>query len=176
MATKKSSTRTALKEHPLIAKLTEAQEHVVELRGYVGPAKGGVIRLYRSFEMTSFVDIPEEAVVHAEEDRDVTDGRVRVLVSDSAPVTRVWSHRKTLTAADLRGFSAFCHGANYGAGISAAEAEEIAEQMNEYMKEQADIIKMQLESKNKLIEAVLRMMQQLFAAHLKLQEASASRG
>ncbi len=62
------------------------------------------------------------------------------------------------------------------AGLSAEAVEAGAEQANELMKEEADVIQMIMESKNEAIGAVLRMMQQTSAAQLKLGQATASRG
>lgn len=62
------------------------------------------------------------------------------------------------------------------AQLSAKKQEELADRMNEFMKELSDIIQMMLEAKNKGMEAVARMLQQNFAASLKLQAAAASRG
>jgi HPt (histidine-containing phosphotransfer) domain-containing protein len=60
--------------------------------------------------------------------------------------------------------------------VGTASQESKAEEMNDLMREQADIIQLILESKNKGLEAVVRMLQQNFAAASKLQAAAASRG
>ena len=62
------------------------------------------------------------------------------------------------------------------AQLEARRSEMNADQTNEYMREEIDIVQMILEAKNQAVEQVLRMLQQIFAAQLRLQQATASKG
>lgn len=77
-----------LKVNPTIARLVEeANKHeIVALRGFIGPSGTDVVRLYSSFGMTSYVEVPKEAVKHAEESQ---DGRTEVYVPASTMVRGV---------------------------------------------------------------------------------------
>lgn len=59
--------------------------------------------------------------------------------------------------------------------LSATQWEQLAEMANEYSREEAEILRLILESLNRVLEAV-NAMQQRFASQLKLIAASAPRG
>lgn len=84
----------ALKVHPTIAKLAKVAESdsIVQLEGFIGPSKTNIVRLYPDFTMTTYVEIREKDVVHAEEVADAQDNRVRIWVFASAMVTETSVH------------------------------------------------------------------------------------
>lgn len=86
--------KDTLRVNPIIAKLAKVAESdsVVVLEGSIGPSKTNIVRLYPDFTMVTYVDIPKEDIVHAEEVADAKDGRVRLWVLASAKVTETSVH------------------------------------------------------------------------------------
>ena len=82
-----------LEVHPLIAAQEQSGEATIEFRGFVGTGDGDVLRLYADLGMSSYVDIPKEAVVYVEKDQSVETGKVRAFVSPDNKVTEVYQHR-----------------------------------------------------------------------------------
>lgn len=90
--------------HSTLQKLYEAVgEHgvTVALEGYVGPAPSGKVRLYGSMRLGPCVEIPEDAIVHFEEDE--ASGRTTIYVHTEAPLTVMTV--ATTSAAQLRDLS-----------------------------------------------------------------------
>lgn len=90
--------------HSTLQKLYEAAgEHgaTVALEGYVGPAPSGKVRLYGSMRLGSCVELPEDAIVHFEEDE--ASGRTTIYVHTEAPLTVMTV--ATISAAQLRDLS-----------------------------------------------------------------------
>jgi hypothetical protein len=77
---KKATTR-----HPVIAALEERQEDAVQFVGYSGTGTEGTIRLYPNLNVSSFVEIPGDAII-SREDVPESTGMVRVLVTPTAEV------------------------------------------------------------------------------------------
>lgn len=73
--------------HPVILALEGSGQRAVELRGYLGKASRGHIRLYRDLDMNSYTDISKDGVVHLE--NEACGGRVRVWVLDTTAVSEV---------------------------------------------------------------------------------------
>jgi hypothetical protein len=88
------------KAHPVAAKLAKAAKDgaIVALEGYVGESEPPVIRLHRALGVPDYTDIPEDAVLHVEDDIDTT-GRARIWVKGSAQV-QVFSTRRADAQAD----------------------------------------------------------------------------
>lgn len=101
-----SSDERGIRVHPLVAKLiegVEGDESVVELQGFIGPAREGddSITLYTTLELTERVLVPREAIIHVEEpepDRG-NEEPTRVYVRASAEL-RVISCSDTTIRAD----------------------------------------------------------------------------
>ena len=60
--------------------------------------------------------------------------------------------------------------------VGAGWAREVPKLMASSIQDTTDIMHLLMDSKNQAVEAVLRMMQQMFSAQLRLQEATAQRG
>lgn len=71
---------------PLVAALARHSENggIAKLRGFVGPAGRNVVRLYEELDMTSFVEFPRDAVLHAQK---AAEGRVEIFLAESTDVT-----------------------------------------------------------------------------------------
>jgi hypothetical protein len=82
------------KVHPVVAKLVKAAKEgaVVPLEGYVGETAQSVIRLHPAVGVADYTDVPEDAVLHVEEDIDA-HGRARVWVKGSAMLQEVRARR-----------------------------------------------------------------------------------
>jgi hypothetical protein len=101
-----SSDGWGIRVHPLVAKLlegVEGGESVVELQGFIGPARDGddSVTLYTTLELTERVLVPRDAIVHVEEpepDRG-NEEPTRVYVRASAEL-RVISCSDTTIRAD----------------------------------------------------------------------------
>lgn len=90
------------KAHPVIEKLVKAagDDSVAQLEGYIGPSKGDTVRLYLTLELTSYVDIPRDALLHVEELSE-GEGRVRTHVLGSREIQLVARRSVSLPAARL---------------------------------------------------------------------------
>lgn len=89
------------KVHPTLQKLYEAvgeRGSAVTLEGYVGPAPSGRVRLYGSLQLGSCVEIPDQAILHYEENE--SSGRTTLYVDSSADLTVMTV--SSITAAQLR--------------------------------------------------------------------------
>ncbi|MDH3282570.1 MAG: hypothetical protein OEQ18_15785 [Gammaproteobacteria bacterium] len=79
--------------HPLIAAQERSGEATIEFRGFVGTGGDDVLRLYGDLGMSSYVDIPKDAVVYLEKDPSAETGKVRAFVSPDKKITEVWQNR-----------------------------------------------------------------------------------
>ena len=86
------------KVHPVIAKFEETGERAVEIRGYVGSSRDGIICLYTDLSMTTYREIPEDKIIHSEEISDQGSGMVRLFVMAGTYVQAVRSIRITVEA------------------------------------------------------------------------------
>jgi hypothetical protein len=95
------------KVNPLVAKLldTAKDETVVQLEGYVGPSETSILRLYRSLDLSEYMDVPEVGILHFEELSEGGDGRVRVWVRGSAKIQFVSVNSAVMEAAQLKAAS-----------------------------------------------------------------------
>ena len=82
-----------LEVHPLITAQEQSGEATIEFRGFVGTGDDSVLRLYADLGMSSYVDIPREAVVYVEKDQSAEIGKVRAFVSPDKKVTEVYQQR-----------------------------------------------------------------------------------
>jgi hypothetical protein len=81
-----------LPRHPVIVALEDRKVRAVPFRGYLGSGGEGVLRLYTSLDLSTYVDIPQEAVVHVQPS-DTEEGYVSVVVEATATVTIVRQQR-----------------------------------------------------------------------------------
>lgn len=81
--------------HPLIKAQEAKGEPTVEFRGFIGTGDKETLRLYAELSMSSYVDIPEEGLVHVEQDPSER-GKIRVFVRADQRVREV--NRRTVTA------------------------------------------------------------------------------
>jgi hypothetical protein len=93
--------------HPLVAKFIEAvegDEGVVELRGFIGPAKEGDdrVRLYTTLELTECLLVPRDAIVHVSEPEpeQANDQPTSIYVKGSTEL-RLISRQVTTIRADV---------------------------------------------------------------------------
>lgn len=86
----------------IVSKLVERGDSAAIIRGFIGPAEEGVCRVYRSLDLTSYVEFPESAVIDAIEDSDSKDGRMRIIVGSSTQLEITNIHTTTVTASDLQ--------------------------------------------------------------------------
>jgi hypothetical protein len=84
-----------LEVHPLIKALDAKGEFAIEFRGFLGTGDEKTLRLYADLGMTSYVDIPKEGIIHAEQDS-AERGRVHAFVRADQKVLEV--HRQSVTA------------------------------------------------------------------------------
>jgi hypothetical protein len=99
------SGESEIRVHPLVAKLIEASEGdegVVELRGYIGPAREGddPVPLYTTLELTERILVPRDAIIHVEEpERDPRNEEpTRVYVKGSAELRLISCSVTTIRA------------------------------------------------------------------------------
>ncbi len=72
------------KVHRLIAALEKSDEGSVELRGYLGTSDESVVRLYRTVDTSSYVEIPKEDILYLEGPEGGELGEVRAFVKSSS--------------------------------------------------------------------------------------------
>lgn len=91
-----------LEVNPLVAKLLESAEGepITSLEGYIGPSEEAKIRLYTDLQLNEYIDLPEEAVLHAEEP-DQAEGRVRLWLRADARVQIISTRTTSAQAARL---------------------------------------------------------------------------
>jgi len=72
-------------------KLVEALERVgpgtdgiVEIKGYVASSSGETVRVYTDLSLTTFIDIPKEAILHSIQDGDPAATPLRLFVRGSS--------------------------------------------------------------------------------------------
>jgi hypothetical protein len=92
------------KVNPLVAKFLDIakDETVVQIEGYVGPSETSMLRLYRSLDLSEYMDVPEAGILHFKELSEGSDGLVRVWVRGSAKVRFVSVNRVVMEAAQLK--------------------------------------------------------------------------
>jgi hypothetical protein len=95
------------KVNPLVAKLLDIAkgDTIVQLEGYVGPSETSKLRLYRSLDLTEYIDVPEASILHIKELSKASDGPVRVWVRGSAKVQFVSVNSVVMEAGQLRAVS-----------------------------------------------------------------------
>jgi hypothetical protein len=81
--------------HPLVKALESKGEVAVEFRGFVGAGDEKTLRLYADLGMSAYVDIPRDAIIHAEPDS-TERGKARAFVRADQKVVEV--HRYPVTA------------------------------------------------------------------------------
>ena len=85
MADEKRSGSKGIPHHPLVAALasdpSKPPEKATKLFGYPGPAaEKGSTRLWTDTDLTTYVDVPDEAILHSQtlpDDRAPTSGSTR---------------------------------------------------------------------------------------------------
>ena len=77
-----------LEPKPIIKKLEEAlkRDSVVHLEGYVGSSVEGTLRLYRTLNLESYVEVPKKEVIACVEIPNDNFGRVKVFIPASTMV------------------------------------------------------------------------------------------
>jgi hypothetical protein len=75
--------------NPLVEDLLKREARAVSLRGYVGPAESGRVRLYSDLSLTRFVEIPDDAIVHVRQARNDPEARRTVVFDGSTRVRYV---------------------------------------------------------------------------------------
>ena len=77
-----------LEPKPIIKKLEEAlkRDSVVHLEGYVGSSVEGTLRLYRTLNLESYVEVSKEEVIACVEIPNDNCGRVKVFIPASTMV------------------------------------------------------------------------------------------
>lgn len=90
------------KVHPVVEKLVKAagDDSVAQLEGYVGPSRGDTVRLYLTLELTSYADIPRDALLHVEELSEA-GGRVRAHLLGSREIQLVARRSVSVRASRL---------------------------------------------------------------------------
>jgi hypothetical protein len=92
-----------LEVSPVVASLARSIEKggIVELNGLVGPSDPEKLRLYRSLELSYYLEMPREAILHAERIGDGKGGKVRVYVLKSTHITIVRVSSEATTAGNF---------------------------------------------------------------------------
>ena len=84
--------------HPVIVALENAEEPTAAIEGYRGTSDDTVVRIYPALDMSAYVEIPREAVVYLEAEKEGEPGSVRVFVRASSEILTVQRYR--MRAAD----------------------------------------------------------------------------
>jgi hypothetical protein len=75
--------------HPVIAALEKADVPTVVIDGFLGTSKDGSVRLYQALDTSGYVEIPKEAVIHLEPDKEGEPGAFRAFVRASGEILSV---------------------------------------------------------------------------------------
>src|SRR4051794_1119636 len=84
---------TATVVHPVIVALEKTDVSTVVIDGSLGTSKDAVIRLYHGLDTSAYVEIPREAVIYMEPDKDGEPGAVRAFVRASSEILSVQRNR-----------------------------------------------------------------------------------
>jgi hypothetical protein len=79
--------------NPAIAALEKTDFSTVIIKGFLGTSENSVVRLYRGFDTSAYVEIPRKGVVHMEPDKDGETGSYRVFVRASCEILSVLQRR-----------------------------------------------------------------------------------
>lgn len=86
--------------HPIIAALEKADASQVLIEGFLGTSKDTVVRIYEALDTSQYVEIPREAIIHLEADKNGEPGAVRAFVRTSHEILSV--RRSHIPAGDYQ--------------------------------------------------------------------------
>ena len=75
--------------HPMIAALEKADAPMVVMEGFLGTSKDANVRLYEALDVSSYLEIPREAIIQMEADKHGEPGAVRAFVRASHEILSV---------------------------------------------------------------------------------------
>ena len=74
----------------------------MELKGYVGPSTPETVRLYMNLSLSSYVEIPRNAVVNILQEGDSKTGPVKLYVRNSATIVTAVRHSASTISSSRR--------------------------------------------------------------------------
>jgi hypothetical protein len=86
-------TATSPEPHPLVVALERNRERAVEIRGLRGTGRPGVLRLYVGLDVSSYVEVSSDDVLHVEPAKDGEFGDLRAFVPASREILHVRKRR-----------------------------------------------------------------------------------
>ncbi len=84
-----SDISSAIAVHPIIASLEKADAATIVIEGFVGTSQDAVVRLYPALDASDYVEIPKQAVVYIDTDKQGGPGAVRAFVRASSEILSV---------------------------------------------------------------------------------------
>jgi len=93
------SDHSSTKVHPVIEALEQANAATVVINGFLGTSEDNVVRLYDSLDLSSYIEIPKDDIIHMKSEESDKPGTISAFVRSSSEILSV--HRSRFSALNL---------------------------------------------------------------------------